>query len=37
VPIWKQQRFASGELAWVGLPDESQPAGASARAGAAVS
>ncbi|HEV2927360.1 MAG TPA: molybdenum cofactor biosynthesis protein MoaE [Propionibacteriaceae bacterium] len=37
VPIWKQQRFASGELAWVGLPHESQPAGASARAGGAVS
>ena len=37
VPIWKQQRFASGELAWVGLPDDSQPAGAGERAGAAVS
>jgi molybdopterin synthase catalytic subunit len=37
VPIWKQQRFASGELAWVGLPDDSQPAGAGAGAGAAVS
>jgi molybdopterin synthase catalytic subunit len=34
VPIWKQQRFASGEVAWVGLPDEGLPAGAGARAGA---
>jgi molybdopterin synthase catalytic subunit len=22
VPIWKHQRFASGEAAWVGLPEE---------------
>ena len=35
VPIWKEQRFASGEVAWVGLPDAGQPAGA--RTGAAAS
>jgi molybdopterin synthase catalytic subunit len=35
VPIWKQQRFASGELSWVGLPDEGQQTGTVARAGAA--
>jgi molybdopterin synthase catalytic subunit len=32
VPIWKEQRFASGDVAWVGLPGEGQPA--DARAGA---
>ena len=28
MPIWKEQRFASGTTAWVGLPeaDELQPA-----------
>ena len=29
VPIWKEQRFASGEVTWVGLPDDGQPADAS--------
>ena len=26
VPIWKQQRFTSGEATWVGLPDETSAA-----------
>jgi molybdopterin synthase catalytic subunit len=34
VPIWKEQRFASGDVAWVGLPGEGQPADAGAGAGA---
>lgn len=37
VPIWKEQRFASGATAWVGLPedDEVHPApGAEVRTGA---
>ena len=37
VPIWKEQRFASGEVAWVGLPEEGQPVASDARAGAAAS
>ena len=37
VPIWKEQRFASGEVAWVGLPEEGQPVESDARAGAAAS
>jgi molybdopterin synthase catalytic subunit len=37
VPIWKQQRFASGEAAWVGLPDDAEPTEADVRAGAAAS
>jgi molybdopterin synthase catalytic subunit len=36
VPIWKQQHFASGDVSWVGLPDDQQPA-ADARAGGATS
>ena len=35
VPIWKEQRFASGEVAWVGLPEGGQPVASDARAGAA--
>jgi molybdopterin synthase catalytic subunit len=35
VPIWKQQYFASGEVAWVGLPDDRQAARADVGAGAA--
>jgi molybdopterin synthase catalytic subunit len=34
VPIWKEQRFASGDVAWVGLPGEGQSADARAGAGA---
>ena len=34
VPIWKEQRFASGDVAWVGLPGDGQPADARAGAGA---
>jgi molybdopterin synthase catalytic subunit len=34
VPIWKEQRFASGDVAWVGLPGEGQPADARAGSGA---
>jgi molybdopterin synthase catalytic subunit len=34
VPIWKEQRFASGYVAWVGLPGESQPADTRAGGGA---
>jgi molybdopterin synthase catalytic subunit len=37
VPIWKEQHFASGEVAWVGLPDDAQPATGNARPGAAAS
>jgi molybdopterin synthase catalytic subunit len=37
VPIWKQQRFASGEVAWVGLADDTETADAGARTGAAAS
>jgi molybdopterin synthase catalytic subunit len=37
VPIWKQQRFASGEAAWIGLPDDQKPASAENRAGATAS
>jgi molybdopterin synthase catalytic subunit len=37
VPIWKQQYFASGEVAWVGLPDDRQVAHADVGAGAASS
>ena len=35
VPIWKEQRFASGEAAWVGMPGDGRPA--VARTGAAAS
>ena len=35
VPIWKEQRFASGEVAWVGLPEGGQRVASDARAGAA--
>jgi molybdopterin synthase catalytic subunit len=37
VPIWKEQHFASGEVAWVGLPDDQQPARVDAAAGAPTS
>ena len=37
VPIWKQQQFASGEVAWVGLPDDTEPAQAGVSSGAAAS
>ena len=37
VPIWKEQRFTSGEVAWVGLPDDGQPAEVGERTGAAAS
>jgi molybdopterin synthase catalytic subunit len=37
VPIWKEQHFASGEVAWGELPDDQQPAQADAGAGAATS
>ena len=37
VPIWKQQRFTSGEVAWVGLHDDGEPAEAGERTGAAAS
>jgi molybdopterin synthase catalytic subunit len=37
VPIWKEQHFASGEVAWVGLPDDHQPIPAEAEAGAPAS
>ena len=37
VPIWKEQRFASGEVGWVGLPDDVESAEADVRAGAATS
>jgi molybdopterin synthase catalytic subunit len=35
VPIWKEQHFASGEVAWVGLPGDGEPA--DERTGAAAS
>jgi molybdopterin synthase catalytic subunit len=35
VPIWKEQHFASGEVAWVGLAGDGQPA--DVRTGAAAS
>ena len=31
VPIWKEQRFASGTTAWVGLPEADEPAGGADR------
>ena len=37
VPIWKEQRFASGTTAWVGLPEADEPGavpGAEVRTGA---
>jgi molybdopterin synthase catalytic subunit len=34
VPIWKEQHFASGKVAWVGLPGDDAPAPADAQAGA---
>jgi molybdopterin synthase catalytic subunit len=37
VPIWKEQHFASGEVAWVGLPGDDAPAPADAQAGAPAS
>jgi molybdopterin synthase catalytic subunit len=33
VPIWKEQHFASGDAAWVGLPGEGRPSDARAGAG----
>jgi molybdopterin synthase catalytic subunit len=37
VPIWKQQQLASGEVAWVGLPDDTESAQAGVSSGAAAS